>query len=253
MDILIILSFKLTDCLVKAMVFPMDVRVGLWRKLSAKELMLWNCGFGEDSWVPWAAKRSNQSILKEISPEYSLEGLLLKLKTPILWPPDAKSCLTGKDPDERLKAGGEGGDRGWDGSMASPTWWTWVWVNSRNWWWTGRPGMLQSMGSQRVRHNWVTEQQDIYLLSFQSLSRVWLFATPWTIARQASLSITNSQSPPKPMSIESVMPVSVIRCCPLLLCPQSFPASGSFPMSQLFASGGQSIGVGPYATWPSKF
>ena len=58
---------------------------------------------------------------------------------------------------ERLKAGGEGDDRGWDGWMASPTWWTWVWVNSGSWWWTGRPGVLQSMGSQRVRHDWVTE------------------------------------------------------------------------------------------------
>ena len=76
--------------------------------------------------------------------------------------------------------------------------------------------------------------------SVQSLSRVWLFATPWTAARQASLSINNSQSPPKPMSIDSVMPSNhLILCCPL----QSFPASGSFQMSQLFSSGGQSIGV----------
>ena len=58
---------------------------------------------------------------------------------------------------ERLRAGVEGDDRGWDGWMASPTQWTWVWVNSGNWWWTGRPGMLQSMGSQRVRHDWATE------------------------------------------------------------------------------------------------
>ena len=57
---------------------------------------------------------------------------------------------------ERLKAGGEGNDSGWDGWMASTTWWTWVWVNSRSWWWTGRPDMLQFMGSQRVRHDWVT-------------------------------------------------------------------------------------------------
>ena len=58
---------------------------------------------------------------------------------------------------ERLKEGGEGEDRGWDGWMASLTQWTWVWVNSGNWWWTGRPGMLQSMGSQRVGHHWETE------------------------------------------------------------------------------------------------
>ena len=76
--------------------------------------------------------------------------------------------------------------------------------------------------------------------SVQSLSCVRLFVTPWTAARQASLSITNSQNPPKPMSIGSVMPSSVI---PFSSCPQSFPASGSFQMSQLFASIGQSIGV----------
>ena len=58
---------------------------------------------------------------------------------------------------ERLKAGGEGNDRGWDGWMASLTQWTWVWVNSGSWWWTGRPGVLQSMGLQRVRHDWATE------------------------------------------------------------------------------------------------
>ena len=58
---------------------------------------------------------------------------------------------------ERLKAGGEGDDRAWDGWMASPTQWPWVWVSSRSWWWIGKPGMLQSMGSQRVEHNWVTE------------------------------------------------------------------------------------------------
>ena len=69
-----------------------------------------------------------------------------------------KSWLIWKDPDAgRLKAGGEGDDRGWDGWMASPTQWTWVWVNSRSWWWTGRPGVLWFMGSQRVGHDWMTE------------------------------------------------------------------------------------------------
>ena len=58
---------------------------------------------------------------------------------------------------ERLRAGGEGYDRGWDAWMTSPTRWTWVWVDSGSWWWTGRPGMLQFMGSQRVRHDWATE------------------------------------------------------------------------------------------------
>ena len=79
-------------------------------------------------------------------------------EAPILWPPDAKSWLW-KRPWcwERLKAGGEGDDRGWDGWMASPTQWTWVWVNSGYFWWTGRPGLLQSMGLQKVRQDWATE------------------------------------------------------------------------------------------------
>ena len=76
-------------------------------------------------------------------------------ETPILWPPDAKSWLIGKDPD--AGKGGEGDDRGWDGWMASLTWWTWVWVDSGSWWWTGRPGVVQFMGSQRIRHDWATE------------------------------------------------------------------------------------------------
>ena len=87
--------------------------------------------------------------------------------------------------------------------------------------------------------------------SVQSLSHLWLFATPWVTVRQSSLSIANSQSPPKPMSIESMMSSNhLILCCPLLLLPQSFPASGSFPMSQLFASGGQSIGVSASTSVP---
>ena len=63
---------------------------------------------------------------------------------------------------ERLRKGGKADDRGWDGWMASPTQWTWVWVNSRSWWWTGKPGVLQSMGSQRVGHDWATELNRTY-------------------------------------------------------------------------------------------
>ena len=110
--------------------------------------------------VPWTARRSNQSILKEISPEYSLEELMLKLKLQyfghLMW-----GMTHWKRPWcwERFKAGGEGDDRGWDGWMASPTQWTWVWVNSGSWQWTRRPGVLQSMGSQSGTRmsNW-TEQ-----------------------------------------------------------------------------------------------
>ena len=81
-----------------------------------------------------------------------------KAETPVLWPPHAKSshwkrlwCWEG------LGAGGEGDDRGWDGWMSSLTQWTWVWVNSGSWWWTGRPGELRFMVSQRVGHDWATE------------------------------------------------------------------------------------------------
>ena len=79
-------------------------------------------------------------------------------ETPILWPPDAKSWLIGKTLMlGKTEGRRRGDDRGWDGWMASPTLWTGVWVNSGSWWWTGRLGVLQSMGSQRVGHDWVTE------------------------------------------------------------------------------------------------
>ena len=97
------------------------------------------------------------------------------------------------------------------------------------------------MGSQRVRHDWVAFTFTSKLSSIQSLSLVWLFATPWTGAWQASLSITNCQSLLKLMSIELVMPSN--HLIPFSSCLQSFPASGSFQMSQLFTSDGQSIGV----------
>ena len=110
------------------------------------------------------ARRSNQSILKEISPEYSLEGLMLKLRLQYLatWcekPTHWKRLWCW----ERLRAGEEGGSRGWDGWMASPTQWTWVWASSR--WRKGGPDVLQSIGSQKVRHNSVTRQ---HLLSWHS-------------------------------------------------------------------------------------
>ena len=105
---------------------------------------------------PWTAKRSTQSILKEINPEYSLEGLMLKFQY-FGHLMRRTGSLEKTLKLERLKAGREGDDRGWDGWMASLTQWTWVWVNSGSRWWTGRPGVLQSMGSQRVGHDWATE------------------------------------------------------------------------------------------------
>ena len=124
------------------------------RRIDAFELWCWRRLLK----VPWTARRSNQSILKEISPgvlwkdwcwSWNSNPLatwctqLTHLKRPWCW--------------ERLKAGGKGDDRGWDGWMASPTQWTQVWVNSGSWWWTRRPGVLQSMGSQRVGHDWATK------------------------------------------------------------------------------------------------
>ena len=145
-------------CLVRTMVFPVVMyECESWtiKKLSTKELVLLNCGVGEDLIVPWTAGRSNQSILKEISPEYSLEGLMVKLKVQYF------GHLMGRT-DSLEKTGksegrGEGDNKVWDGWMASPTKWTWIWVNSRCWWWTAKPGMLQSIGSQRARHDWATE------------------------------------------------------------------------------------------------
>ena len=110
--------------------------------------------------VPWTERRSNQSILKEISPKYSLEGLMLKLSSNTMatwW----EELTHWKRPWcwEILKAGGEGNDRGWDGWMTSPTRWTWVWASSGSWWWTGRPDVLQSMGSQSDTTEWLNWSQ----------------------------------------------------------------------------------------------
>ena len=109
------------------------------------------------------------------------------------------------------------------------------------------------MGATDCRGNWVffwwAGPWSVQFSSVQLLSHVWLFATPWIEARQASLSITNYQSLLKLMSIESVMPSNqLILCCPLLSHLQSFPASGSFQMSQFFPSGDQSIGVSASAS-----
>ena len=135
---------------VKAMVFPVvtygcetwAVRKAELRRIDAFELCV-----GEDSRrIPWTAGRSSLSILKEVSPEYSLERLMLKLKLNTLatwW----EEPTHWKRPWcwERLKAGGEGDDRGWDGWMASPTQWTWVWVNS---------GVGDGQGGQACRSPW---------------------------------------------------------------------------------------------------
>ena len=148
--------------LVKAMVFPVvmyeceswTVKKAERRRIDAFELWCWRRLLR----VPWTARRSNQSILKEISPGCSLEGMMLKLRLQYFG-----HLMRRVDSLEKtLMLGGIGGRRRkgrqrWDGRMASLTRWTWVSVNSGSWWWTGRPGVLRFMASQIVGHNWTTE------------------------------------------------------------------------------------------------
>jgi len=142
---------------------------------SSSHVWTWELDYKE-SWAPknwcfWTVvlEKALESLLdcKEIQPVHPkgdqswvfIGRTDVEAETPIFWPPDAKNWLIRKRPWcwERLKAGGEGDDRGWNGWMASPTQWTWVWVSSGRWWRIGKPGVLQSMGSQRVGHDWVNE------------------------------------------------------------------------------------------------
>ena len=147
--------------LVKAMVFPVVMygceswtvkKAQRWR-IDVFELWCWRRLLR----VPWTARRSNKSILKEISPGCSLEGLMLKLKLQyfghLMQRADAlEKTDTGKNWGQEEKGTTEDEMAGWH-----HTWWTWVWVDSMSWWWTGRHGVLRFMGSQRVGHDWVTE------------------------------------------------------------------------------------------------
>ena len=157
--------------LVKATIFPvvMDwceswtIKKAECQRIDAFELWCWRRLLR----VPWTARRFNQSILKEISPGCSLEGLMLKLKLQcfghLMQRADSleKTLMLGKIEGERRR-----GPRGWDGWMASPTQWMWVWASSGRWWRTGRPGVLQSMRLQRVRHDWLTELSRFWFLTF---------------------------------------------------------------------------------------
>ena len=137
--------------LVKAMVFSIvmfgyeswTIEKAEHQRTDAFELWCWRRLLR----VPWTARRSNQSILKEISPQYSLEDWCWSWSSNTL-ATSCKELTQWKRPWwwGRLKAEGEGDDRGWDGWMASPTRWTWVWASSGSWQWTGKPGVLQSMG-----------------------------------------------------------------------------------------------------------
>ena len=144
-------------CLLKALVFPVvmygceswPIKKAECQRIDAFELWCWIRLFR----VPWTARRSNQSILnihwnihwKDWCWSWNSNTLVTWCKELTHW--KRPRCW------ERLKSGGEGDDRGWDGWMASLTRWTWVWVSSRSWWWTGKPGMLQSTGLQWVGHD----------------------------------------------------------------------------------------------------
>ena len=146
-------------CLVKASVVMYGCESCTIKKAECRRIDDLNCGVGEDSWESLGQQgdptcpSKRKSVLnihwKDWRWSWNSNSLatwckeLTHLKRPWCW--------------ERLKVGGEGDNRGWDGWMASLAQWTWVWVNSGSWWWTGRPGMLQSMGSQRTGHDWATE------------------------------------------------------------------------------------------------
>ena len=146
--------------LVKAVVSPIvmygceswTIKKAECRRIDAFELGCWRRLLR----VPWTGRRSNQSILKVLNINWKDWCWSWNSKTLPTW---CKELTHWKRPWdwERLKAGREGDNRGWDGWMASPTKWTQVWVNSGSCWWTGRHGMLQSIGSKRVRHSWATE------------------------------------------------------------------------------------------------
>ena len=135
--------------------------------------MLLNCGVGEDSWESLGLQGDPTSPFWRRS---ALGRNDAKAETLVLWPPHAKSWLIGKDSE--LGAGGEGDDRGWDGWMASLSRWTWVWVNLGSWWWTGRPGMLRFMGSQRVGNDWVTEVNWTELKHLEN-TKLWWDSVMW--------------------------------------------------------------------------
>ena len=148
-------------------------------------MMLQNCG-ARFLRVPWTARRSNQSILKEISPEYSLEGLMLKLKLQYFGHLMQRAD-SGKDPNagkdwRQEEKGMTENYREWNSWMASAIQWTWIWANSRSWWRTEKPGVLQSIGWQRVGHDRVAEQQlDLKIFYFSDWLLTLLVISNYTV------------------------------------------------------------------------
>ena len=185
--------------LVKDVVFSSS-HVWMWEldhKVSweLKNWCFWTVVLEETLESPWDCKE-----IQPVNPKGDQSWIFIgrtdaEAETSILWAPDTKNWHL-KRPWcwERLKVGGEGVERGWDGRMATPNEWTWVWVNSRNWWWMGKPGMLQSMGSQSVRHDWVTELIWIYLF-FHSVSVSVFFSLSNKAAGCTTWKLLNTQVP----------------------------------------------------------
>ena len=151
----IVMLLHITNMMLLAISESGTIKKPECQKIDAFELWCWRRLLR----VPWTTRRSKQSILKEINPEYSLEGLILKLKLQYFntW---CEELIDLKRPWcwKKLKAKGEGVSRGWDGEIASPTQWTWIWTSCGRWWRTVKLGVLQSLGWQRVGHNWATEE-----------------------------------------------------------------------------------------------
>ena len=163
-------------CLVKAIIYPVAMyKCESWTILNH---IWWPFGWAPKNWCFWTVvlEKTPESPLdsKEIKPANPKRNQLRILigrtdavaEAPILCPPDVKCQLTGKDPWywQTLRVGGERGNKGWDGWMVSLTQWTWVWANSGKQWRTRKPGMLQSMRSQRVIHDWASEQHNMLFL-----------------------------------------------------------------------------------------
>ena len=193
--------------LVKAMVFPV-VMYGYesWtiKKAECWRIMLLNHGVGEALDSPLDCKEIKPGNPKGNQPWIFIGRTDAEAEIPILWP-RGEELTPGKRPWcwERLRAGGEGDDRGWDGQMASSTRWTWVWASCGSWWWTGRPGMLQSIGFQRVGHDWATE------LNWRRLPKIYWALDTTRHHPEGSLWMSAFKRQTSPMTQAQSLPVFV--------------------------------------------
>ena len=189
--------------IVKAMVFPIvmygceswTIKQAKHQRIDAFELWCWRRLLR----VPWTAKRSNQSILKEISSEYSVEGLMLKLKLQylghLMWKTDSleKTLMLGKIEGRRR------GQQRIRWLVGITDWCTCVWASCRSWWWTGKPGVLRFMGSQRVGHDWATELSLFDPLSILPQNAAKGQTKNWTLMLEKSLE--------SPLDCKEIQPV----------------------------------------------